>query len=224
MKAWVLRTFFGSVAGIATAFSALAASPSAGELIAAQGKSGGIACTACHGATGQGQSGAGFPRLAGMSAEYLSRQLAAFAAGTRVNPVMGPVAKLLDGTDRQAVAGYYAGLRSEAEAPAGETKMASPNGELLAKRGDWNDGLPACAQCHGPDGLGVGSNFPQLSGQPSAYLANQLRAWKQGTRKDDPMGLMQGIAKKLSETQIAAVADFYASQPLIPAASTKAKP
>ena len=161
---------------------------------------------------GAGRPEAGYPRLAGLNADYLRRQLADFANGDRINDTMHPVSKSLRPEERTAMADYYASL-SAPPAP-GEKK---PDAEMLAMganlglRGDWPNGLPACAQCHGPVGEGVGSSFPKLAGQSADYIAAQLVAWKTGKRSNDPMHLMTGIAAKLDENQIAAVAAYYAS-------------
>ncbi len=92
-------------------------------------------------------------------------------------------------------------------------------GEALARHGRWSQGLPACAQCHGPEGLGVGASFPQIAGQPAAYIANQLRAWQQGSRADDPLGLMHGVALRLAAGDVDSVAAYYASRPATPPAA-----
>lgn len=81
----------------------------------------------------------------------------------------------------------------------------------MATRGRWLDELPACIQCHGGDGGGVGANFPPLVGQPASYISNQLRAWQNGQRDPGPLGLMGAVAKKLSERDVAAVAGYFGS-------------
>ena len=93
-------------------------------------------------------------------------------------------------------------------------------GEAIATRGDWSRGLPACAQCHGPAGQGVGASFPRLTGQSAEYISKELRAWKEGKRTNDPLNLMTGVASKLDEQQIAAVAAYYSSLPAQVAAQT----
>lgn len=184
-----------------------------GEKIAKAGNAAGApACVTCHGPSGQGQSTTGFPRLAGMNAGYLVRQLQNFQDGARVNPIMGPVAKLLSAADRQALATYYAGLPAiDAAVSPAATATTVASGETFAQNGNWSKGLPACAQCHGTKGLGVGATFPKIAGQSSLYLSNQLLAWQAGTRKNDPMGLMHGIALKLSASDVSAVAAYYAT-------------
>ena len=78
--------------------------------------------------------------------------------------------------------------------------------------------MPACAQCHGPGGSGVGAQFPPLAGLPAAYIAEQLQAWKAGNRPPGPLALMAGIAKKLSNAEVSAVAAYYEKlvMPVVP--------
>ena len=216
----------GTALFTALALTVLPALAQQGEKIAKSGNAAGApACVTCHGETGQGQLAAGFPRLAGQNAVYLVRQLQSFHDATRVNPIMAPVAQQLSDADRQALAKYYAGLtvtNRGAEPPADAKSLIA--GESLAQRGDWNKGVPACAQCHGPKGLGVGAAFPQIAGQPPAYIVTQLQAWQTGTRKNDPMGLMHGIALKLSAADIGAVAAYYGSLDAVPSTKRSVKP
>ncbi|WP_321803323.1 MULTISPECIES: c-type cytochrome [unclassified Burkholderia] len=184
-----------------------------GKTIATRGTTTGVAaCIGCHGAQGEGNAAAGFPRLAGTHAAYLSAQLAAFADGSRQNPVMQPLAKLLSPRDRDAVSAYFASLPAAPAIAASDAASIDPanTGAWLATRGRWSQGLPACAQCHGAGGLGVGTAFPPLAGQPAAYIAGQLNGWKRGTRAPGPMALMPMIAGKLSDADIDAVAAYYA--------------
>lgn len=211
--------------GIALALSAVlsATCHADGASIARNGVGAAQACQTCHGAAGEGLAQAGFPRLAALGAPYLQRQLDAFADGSRVNAVMMPIAQALSVTDRAALSAYYAALpvptspatavpAVAASAPAGLHKPAGV-GATLAISGRWADKLPACAQCHGPGGRGVGPDFPALTGQGALYLSNQLMAWKAGTRPPGPMGLMAVVAKKLSDAEVRAVADHFASLP-----------
>lgn len=184
--------------------------------IAHQGNGHGAgACSACHGADGAGQAAAGFPRLAALNATYLLRQLDAFANGTRRSAVMGPIAQALGGTGRKELAEYYSNLPVTASAPPAAVLPAAEaqSGERLAVRGRWSRQVPGCVQCHGPHGVGVGANFPPLAGQSAAYLASQLQAWKNGSRRNDPLGLMKHVASELSGVDIRAVSAWFARQP-----------
>lgn len=182
--------------------------------IVQQGNGGGAApCMACHGTDGGGMSAAGNPRLAGLNAAYIQRQLDDFANGTRSSPIMQPNAKALSEDERAALATYYSALPIPARLAAPGAKPDAA-GEALATRGDWHRGVPGCVKCHGTRGIGVGANFPPLAGQPAAYIEAQLRDWQQGSRRNDPLQLMQHIAKPLTTQEIAAVAEWFAAQPL----------
>ena len=168
------------------------------------------ACAACHGQAGEGNAAAGFPRLAGLPAAYQIRQLDAFADGTRQSAVMAPLVRSLGARDRTQLADYYAALGVHPRQPG---SAFSGGEERLAVRGRWSEEIPACVQCHGENGSGIGADFPALAAQPSAYLAAQLRAWQQGTRRGDPLAMMQRIASRLSDADVRAVADYFAAIP-----------
>lgn len=204
--------FLAAILGLAGfALPAHAQDVSAAATLALHGDSGGIPpCSSCHGTAGEGNAAAGYPRLAGLPATYLGAQLNALADGVRQSPVMGPFAKQLSLQQRLELAAYYAGLPKSAHAAVA---AAGQLDEQVALRGRWSDEIPACVQCHGTQGSGVGSAFPPLAGQPSEYIASQLHAWKRGTRRGDPLGLMQAIASRLSEQDIRAVAEYFAASP-----------
>lgn len=197
-----------------------------GATIAAKGSaSGAAACASCHGAKGEGNAAAGFPRLAGMNAAYVEEQLNYFADNKRQNPIMSPIAKQLNAAERKAVGAYFGSLPGPAGVTvANEDRLkATDTGPWLANRGRWENNVPACVQCHGPGGIGVGAAFPALAGQSSAYLAAQLHAFKNGTRPGGPMNLMAVIAKKLSDADITAVANHFGASNAAPAAAAPGK-
>ena len=202
--------------GLLCASAAFADTPD-GATLAHQGNGHGVApCLACHGADGGGQAAAGFPRLAGLSQAYLRKQLDDFAKGSRINATMQPIATALSDAERDAVAAYYSTLpvppAQPVSVPAGDDALLA---QALAIRGRWSNGLPACEQCHGPGGVGVGDHFPPLAAQSSVYLSNELHAWQQGSRHNDPLQLMQAVAGKLSEDDIKAISAWYAAQPAV---------
>ena len=181
-----------------------------GATIALQGNTRGApACVTCHGAQGEGMPTNGFPRLAGLNAGYLQTQLDAFANGQRANAMMTPIAQTLSADERAELARYYGGLGSA----AATTPVPRPDsvGARLALKGRWSEGLPACVQCHGATGAGVGNVFPALAGQSALYIENQLRGWQQGARPPGPLGLMKAIASKLSAADIRAVGAYFAA-------------
>ena len=67
-----------------------------------------------------------------------------------------------------------------------------------------------CAACHGADGVSVDEGFPHLAGQRAGYLEAQLKAFKEGTRKNP---LMNAVAAQLSPAEMSNLAAFFAAQP-----------
>lgn len=214
--------------GASSAYAQPTPSAPLGRTIAMQGTANGVpACISCHGANGEGNAAAGFPRLAGLGADYFEAQLAAFADGSRENSVMQPFAKNLSANERNAVAQYFSSLSAPQGIRTQDPADAAPSdsGAWLATRGRWQQDLPACVQCHGPGGSGVGTAFPPLAGQPAAYIEAQLHAWKNGKRPPGSLALMPAVASKLNDADIHAVALYYAQQPQAEAsAATAASP
>lgn len=66
-----------------------------------------------------------------------------------------------------------------------------------------------CFNCHGKEGNSKNSNFPILAGQKPAYLVNQLRAFRDGARKN---GMMQNMAANLTDQEINNLAAYFASE------------
>lgn len=200
-----------------TFFSSIAlAAPAAreGAAIAQHGAAGGVlACMSCHGAKGEGNPAAGFPRLAGLPTAYLAAQLHSFANGSRTNGMMGAIAKALNGGQIAALADYYGHLPVP-QTPYGAEPAAAQAGlgQRLAERGDWNAGIPSCFRCHGPGGVGVAPGFPPVVGQPASYIEAQIKAWKTGSRHNDPQGLMHTVAARMSDADTQAVAAWLAAQ------------
>lgn len=66
----------------------------------------------------------------------------------------------------------------------------------------------ACAACHGRDGISMAPNAPNLAGQPADYLAEQLRAYRDGERAHEQMTL---IAQSLEDGEIDDLAAYFAA-------------
>ena len=177
-----------------------------------------VACQLCHGPNGEGDAINGFPRIAGMDPGYLAEQLRALRDGRRTNPNMAALALYMTDADIAATAAYYASL------PIPDTRTQPPVDDALKRAldlvryGDWTGrGIPACSQCHGPDGNGIGAAFPPLAGQHASYIKSQFESWDAGTRHGGPLGMMAAIAARLSSADVEALASYYAAQPSRPA-------
>ena len=210
-------------AALAQPASAQPGAATAGRQIAAQGTAAGVpACASCHGARGEGA--AAFPRLAGTGQAYLREQLDAFADGSRKSAVMQPFAQKLSVQARAAGAAYYSGRPPPGAAQDPAAVAPGDRGAWLATRGHWREQVPACAQCHGPGGSGVGASFPPLAGLPAPYILAQLQAFKDGTRPAGPGGLMQAVARRLGQADMEAVSSYYATLGNAPAQAAASGP
>jgi len=200
-----------------------------GATLANQGANGVAPCASCHGAQGEGNAAAGFPRLVGQSAEYLQHQLDAYASDIRSNAVMQPIAKAMNPAQRRAAAAYYEAqlqrVAAAASAPGSTAAAGAALGKSIATVGIEGRNVQACANCHGPDGVGEWATYPALAGQHASYLANALAEWKSGARRTDPSGQMPRIARLLSDAEAKAVVAYYAAlpPPTAPQATTLAK-
>lgn len=184
----------------------------------ARGKTLSATCVACHQANGSGMNipgGESWPRLSGLNRDYLVDQLQAFKEGTRQSPSMLPFANMLNDEQMVDVASYYANLPvTPIEVPAMDEDLLK-HGKKLAISGDWDRYIVSCNSCHGVDNQGNGPNFPALAGQQPSYIAQQIAAWKNGTRTNDPQHLMSAIAKRLDDRDVEAVSAWLASQPAV---------
>lgn len=161
-------------------------------------------CALCHGPAGLGIEARSAPRLAGLDAAYLERQLSAFAEGRRgaapgdrFGPQMVVIAQSLDPAARKQAASYYAALESKAPIAASGPPKA----------------FETCAACHGSNGEGIAATgAPRIAGQPAWYVEPTLRQFRDGTRGgagDDPYGQQMALAAKgLSDTDIAALGAY----------------
>lgn len=176
-----------------------------GDAKAGEGKA--AACGACHGMDGN-SSDKTYPKLAGQNEAYIARQLDLFKAQKRQNPVMMPFIGNLSAQDMHDVGAYFASKASLAGV-ADEKLLA--RGQAIYRGGDAALGVPACMACHGPDGRGMaGAGYPQLSGQWADYIQAKLKDFKGGTTwgDDNNAKVMPEIAKRLGDTDIAALASY----------------
>jgi cytochrome c553 len=66
-----------------------------------------------------------------------------------------------------------------------------------------------CAACHGNDGNSVVAINPSLAGQNRSYLAQALKDYRAGKRKNP---IMNGMAASLKDDDIADLAAYFSSQ------------
>jgi cytochrome c553 len=176
------------------------------------GKAKSATCVACHGTDGNSQVDM-YPKIAGQHATYLYKQLKEFKLGMetggqqgRNNAIMfGMVAGLSD-QDMQDLAAYFASQKMK---PGTTPENVIAAGEKLYRGGDAERGIAACIACHGPTGTGSGlAKFPKIAFQNATYLKTTLTEFREGKRANDPNGMMQDIAKKLTDADIELISQY----------------
>ena len=210
-----------SVASVAFAQGVAKPDAKQGEQLYTQGdmSRGILACASCHGAEGNSAIAMN-PNLAGHAFEYTVKQLIDFvpaegkerAARTGADgtpSIMAPFASALTEEDRNNVAYYLAQQALDLEvAPAATSEDTMEHGQKIWRGGLPDRRVPACAACHAPNGAGIPGQYPRLAAQFPDYIADQLRLFRSGDRANSPM--MTDIADRMSDRDIAAVADYAA--------------
>jgi cytochrome c553 len=193
------------LAAIAPACSAAEATPAAlGDPAKARAIVDSV-CAACHGTDGNSPLPAN-PNLAGQHSRYLYKQLADYKAGRRKNAIMGGMVANLSEGDMRNLAAYFSVQKPK---PGGGKDAAlAATGQKLYRGGDSTTGVPACAACHSPDGAGIPAQYPRLAGQHDDYTTTQLQSFRTGERSNDASAMMRTIAARLSDKEMAAVAEY----------------
>jgi len=172
----------------------------------------GQVCAACHAADGNSVAAAN-PKIAGQIPEYLHKQLADFKGQggkkpVRESAIMTPMVANLSEADMKNLAAFYSG--QQIKPAAASDKELAALGQKIWRGGVAATGVPACAGCHGPAGAGIPAQYPRLSGQFAEYVAAQLKLFRDGARANDPNGMMRGVAARMTEREIRAVAEYAA--------------
>jgi cytochrome c553 len=185
-------------------FGAVSTAHAAGSATAGQTKS--AVCIACHGADGNSTLMPVYPKLAGQHASYIAKQLMEFKSGARQDPTMNGMAAALSEEDMADIGAFFSGLTASVGSADAQKAVA---GKKIYEGGDKAKGISACMACHGPSGAGnPGAAFPALSGQNGAYMVKALNDFRSGARANDLNGMMRDIAAKMSDSDIAAVAEY----------------
>jgi cytochrome c553 len=182
-------------------------------------------CSGCHGIDGNSGS-ATAPRLAAQSAGYMTAQMNAYRLaaappadavpllrpqekpGARTNAearrsMIGP-AQSIDTADLKVAVDWYARQTAAPATPASDSQQVA-RGAKIYSEGLADEGVTACAGCHGPRAEGRGGEFPRLAGQHADYLLRQLRLFADDERAAATMGV---TAHALSKADMKAVAEY----------------
>ncbi|GJI96475.1 cytochrome c [Duganella caerulea] len=163
------------------------------------------ACVSCHGAGGNSTITVN-PKLAGQHEGYLYKQLVNFSGPERNQPVMTTFAKMLTDEEKHNISAW---LATQAQKPgAAKNKDTVELGKKIYRGGIAEKNVPACASCHGAAGAGIPVQYPRIAGQHQDYTVAQLGLFKADGRKNSAQ--MTTIAKRMSEEEMKAVADYVA--------------
>lgn len=185
-----------------------------GDALAGKAKAEDERCVECHGHDGNandiedGVANIGkFPRLAGQNVGYIIKQFGEFRSGKRENETMAVMAKTVSPADLADIAAYF----SSQKAMLGDSNGDNPLGNRLFHEGDAARGILACVGCHNERSAGSvpsAAETPLIVGQHRRYLQKQLMEWRAGVRHNSPGGIMNTMAKTLSDAEIDALADY----------------
>jgi cytochrome c553 len=144
-------------------------------------------CKNCHGERGAGGEAGKYPRIAGLPAAYVDKQLHDFKAQRRVNKPMIPIFKhhrfdeqVIDTVSEHIAAMQPPGLALWPYQPTSSAIEHFGSKQALASAGASLYETD-CAQCHGSDGAGT-NDAPPLTDQYPAYLRKQIRDFSTGQR------------------------------------------
>lgn len=180
-------------------------------------------CYSCHNADGNST----VPlqaKLAGQHEAYLLKQLREFKPaegatealranmindkGQIVISTMGAQVANLSDDDMKSLAMWFASQKQKSAHAQIDDPALSELGKKIYQGGNMSKGLPACAGCHGPSGAGIMAKYPRISGQFSEYIEVQLKGFREDARGNNEA--MQDIAKRMTDKEIRAVADYMA--------------
>lgn len=184
-------------------------------------------CAGCHGVYGQGSIEGEYPRLAGLEAEYIAKQLSYFKLRKRVNIPMIPFAneRELPGNDVRVISEYLSRIELPTKLPPVDEDNFDALERLHASKrvvnikdypGDIELGkkvyMDECASCHAKDGYGKkNKKAPQLAGQYSEYLLQQIDLYRTGKRIHDEEKDDAGLFIELGDDAISGMLAFLAT-------------
>lgn len=148
-----------------------------------------------------------YPKLSGIGERYTYLQLVDIKSGDRPIPEMTGLLDSMSDQDLQDLAAYFNG-HDMVVGQANPDLIES--GQALYRGGNMASGVPACAGCHNPKGVGnEPAAYPALGGQTTEYVTAQLQAYRAGERAGGANAvIMMDVASKLTDAEIEAVANY----------------
>ncbi|MCB1871819.1 MAG: c-type cytochrome [Chromatiaceae bacterium] len=202
------------------AFATATAQVAANEYDPENGEAINEVCAGCHGEFGQGGSDGEYPRLAGMPAAFIARQLHLFRDRKRPNMAMIEYVdeRQMPDADIQDIATFLSRITLKTKlSPANESDPAfDAYARLLESKqvmqipraeGDQERGgklfRKECDSCHGKLGEGDHTKaVPMLTGQYTDYLWRQVEKYRNTIRIHDPDAPEDQLLSEFSDTEL----------------------
>lgn len=164
-------------------------------------------CTGCHNEDGNSTTPE-FPKLAGLDAIYIAKQIKDFKNDKRISEIMGPMANQIPEKDIGFLASYFS-KQKRTTGVVTDSKLAA-QGQQIFDDGILSSAVPACSGCHGEKGEGT-EKFPRLAGQHTVYLIAQMNNFKNAVRNNDARKVMRAITLRMTDQEIMAAAEYITS-------------
>lgn len=162
----------------------------------------GNTCAGCHGLNGA-SAGETMPIISGLPRDFIFMAMKEYREGTRGSTIMGRIAKGYNDQQIAAMADFFA---RQKRTPA--TQMF----DLAAlKRGEKLH-IKRCEACHRDNGTSMALDMQPLAGQWAGYLNIYMGTCRDPKWKSRHPDAMTVICSDLDAEDVAALAQFYASQ------------
>ena len=197
--------------------SALSALPT-GDVERGRGLNQEYFCASCHGDKGVAPT-QNWPHLAAQKAAYTTKMMLDYQSRQRNEnkgaALMHDIAVMLTPQQIADLAAFYAAQPAPRDdgTPRPLASAAGMSAELLVKKGDPARLLTPCASCHSTRGQGGKLEASALAGQNPLYFTRTLLNFQSGQRHNDAAKGMSAFAKKLTRSEIDALAAYYANLP-----------
>ena len=175
-------------------------------------------CASCHGAKGVAPT-QNWPHLAGQKAAYTAKMMLDYQSSLRLEnkgaALMHDIAVMMTPQQIADVSAFYAAQPAPRDdgTPRPQVVDRGMSAEQLVRKGDPTRLLTPCASCHGVKGQGGKLEASALAGQNPLYFTRTLLNYQSGVRHNDAAKGMRAFAKKLTRSEIEALATYYADLP-----------
>lgn len=156
-------------------------------------------CFVCHGHNGASQQPA-LPIIAGQEFDYLYATLSDMKNGLHGNPIMSPIAEILEDVEMQLIAEFFSQQKWPEIDNNADIKQQEA-GKLVAESGQ-------CFVCHRTDLLGDG-RVPRIANQHSVYLRKAMFEFKHSIRQNSPT--MSALLSKYNVRELQNVAHYLSN-------------